>query len=569
MLECVVSMLRFVSRRLWSACACLCLAAGSASALDVAAPRVGAGEVHALGYTGAGVEVGVVDLFLADSGHPAIAPGHRGSVIFVTSAAFESAHATSVAGAAASRDATYGGAAPGAGWWTGQTTNRGSITKVRTQTIAAETFARGLGDLNGDPAEVITLSIALAGNTSAEDQWSLALDHVIHTNGATVTVAAGNDGPGTGTISGRPSGTYNAIIVGATGGTGGSPSEDYDQVAPYSSRGPTSDGRCKPDIVAPGSVMHLPVLGGGWTDSNGTSFATPMVAGGAAVLIDMGRQLGHATDPKVIKSVLLNSAEKLPGWSNTPTRPLDYAQGAGQMDLPAAWRQYRFAAEGTGTVAGIGWDLREIGFGAEQVYLPDVALPTGAVITVTLAWDRVVTADTEDIETAVYSFDHLDNLDLHLYRADDLTTPVRSSQSVLDNVEHLHFPVTDAGQYAIGVEMATGTTGDAETYALAWRVRPGEGLDAPGDANLDSAVNILDLGIVANSYRGTGMTWFHGDFNEDGEVNVLDLGILANHYRWVGSGGGGAPVPEPLTLWLLAVGAAFAARRRRAARGGR
>ena len=552
---------RFPAGRAWALCAGLLLLAAPAWALDLAVPCVHADSLWASGYSGAGVEVGVIDLFLADGTHPAISAGYRGAENFAGSASFVSQHATQVAGVVASRDATYTGAAPEAGFWTGQTTNRGTITKLRNQTVAIETFGQGLAGLNGNPVEVITLSISTGGVTDALDQWSLAIDHVVHTNGPTVTVAAGNYGPGAGTLGGPPSAAYNAIVVGATGDTAGSPSEDYSRLAGYSSRGPTADGRCKPDIVAPGSAVHMPGLSGTWTDASGTSFATPLVAGGAALLIDMGRSLGHSTDPKVIKSVLLNSADKLAGWSNTPTRPLDHAQGAGQMNLRTAHRQYLPDEADPGDVAGIGWDRQDLASGAENLRQMDVDLPAGAVVAATLTWDRIVTTDSEDIEDVVYSFVHLDNLELYLYRSDDLTTPVAASVSNVDNVEHIYHSIAEPGRYVIGVELpGTG----AETYALSWRVGPGPGMDLPGDLTLDGTVNYLDLGILTTNYGRTDATWFAGDFTGEGLVNYLDLGILATNY---GAGGVASEVPEPAGMaLLLAAAAGLTARRGRGRR---
>ncbi len=538
------------------------LAAAPAAALDLAVPQVEAGYVWDRGYTGIGVEIGVLDLFMAENTHPAISGNYLGGVNFTKGGAWISAHATEVSGCALSQDPIYQGVAPGAAWWTGQTTKRSSMTTVRTQTIAAETFGQGLGSLNGNPVEVITLSIGLAGDTAAMDQWSLALDHIVHTNGRTVTVAAGNAGPGAGTLDGYPAGTFNAIIVGATGGTGSNPSEDYSHLASYSSRGPTSDGRAKPDIVAPGSVIHMPTLGGGWTDASGTSFATPLVAGGAALLIGMGQELGYSTDPKVIKSVLLNSADKLAGWNNTPTRPLDYNQGAGQMNLHSAYRQYRFGQRDPGAVPGIGWSGRELAAGAEDLYSLDLNLPAGARIAATLAWDRVVTTDTEDVEQVIYSFDHLDDLNLYLYEAGDLSTPMASSVSTVDNVEHVYFSIPAAGRYVVGVEMAEGGPGDAETYGLAWRVFPDAGSALPGDANLDGRADGADYTLWADNFQTADKTWFEGDFNGDGYVDGADYTLWSDNYT--PAHGAGAAVPEPATVSVLALGGIAVIRRRRA-----
>ncbi len=84
-----------------------------------------------------------------------------------------------------------------------------------------------------------------------------------------------------------------------------------------------------------------------------------------------------------------------------------------------------------------------------------------------------------------------------------------------------------------------------------------------GDANLDTSVDVADLGILAGSYGTmTGLVcWGQGDFSGDGNVDVADLGILAGNY-----GTGEGTVPEPMTVTLLVLGlAGIVARRRRAA----
>lgn len=80
-------------------------------------------------------------------------------------------------------------------------------------------------------------------------------------------------------------------------------------VSYFSSRGPTGDGRLKPDLVAPGEKIIGPTPGGRAEYKDGTSMAAPHVSGAAAML--MARHTELIGQPERIKSILCSTATDL------------------------------------------------------------------------------------------------------------------------------------------------------------------------------------------------------------------------------------------------------------------
>lgn len=245
---------------------------------------------------------------------------------------------------------------------------------------------------------------------------------------------------------------YNAIAV---GNYAGQSSGGYTRLEVA--------GRCKPDLVAPGGK---------------TSFSTPVVAAMVARLLEVADAMdasSNARRPEVIKAVLLSGAEKPEGWRPEPGRPLARHWGAGRVRLD---HSYRILTHGPvdpeSTTERYGWAFRTVEPNAvADVWRLDSAADLGTSI-ITITWHRRVDGrTTRNLVTSGslwLDIPRLADFDLQLVHIDDRgeTHVIGTSQSTIDNVEHLHFPTLPAGRYRIEVTRKD-ELAEAWGYALAWR----------------------------------------------------------------------------------------------------
>lgn len=344
------------------------------------------------------------------------------------------------------------------------------------------------------------------------------IDSVIAKYGTAIICAAGNSGPFVNTL-GIPNSAFNVITVGALRSTDPPQTNpSYNTISEISSRSPsfvTVPGMTQPalraavHLTAPGENFTVAAYDGPGTVPNwyrfnqrGTSYAAPMVAGAATLLADVGYDRfvrgtdRTAVDARVLKAVLMNSADKTTGWTNaqsnvsgviTTTQALDYNVGTGRLNMDRAFRQYtdwtagNVAASLAPTlVSGTGWDFDAVSPGAPaDVYRIGAPLPAGSMLTATLTW---FTDSSYDDDANAAALTALADLSLEVYRVDGVAPGlVARSDAKLNTAEHLHFAIPALGTYEIRVnylgleywsQAGSGATYGATSFALAWRSTP-------------------------------------------------------------------------------------------------
>ncbi|WP_369371801.1 S8 family serine peptidase [Promicromonospora sp. Populi] len=313
---------------------------GKVEALDAdSTPQVGAPEAWAAGYTGEGVTVGVVDTGV-DATHPDLDESVVAARDFTgggnpADGFGHGTHVASIVAGSGDADPDMTGVAPGA-----DIIN----AKVLDDSGSGEWswIIDGMEWAAQEGAQVLNLSLGESGNyTDGTDPASQAVNALTEQYGVLVVAAAGNDGPGLGTVS-PPAVADSALAVAAV--------DDDDVRAEFSSAGPRAgDGALKPDIAGPGmgiiaaraagTEMGEPV-GDSYVIASGTSMATPHVAGAAAVLLSAHPDLTW----QQVKSTLMSSAQS--GGNSL------WEEGTGRVWIPGAIGQQVTASPASVSLGG-------------------------------------------------------------------------------------------------------------------------------------------------------------------------------------------------------------------------
>jgi hypothetical protein len=299
--------------------------------MAVAGPTVRANNLHWLGVTGQGTRVGFVEIhggvpganpFLQPNGS---CPWWSGGVVQDPNAC-QHPHSTAVGGIIKSTHGVDTGIAPTTCLWAG-----GSCSNTSPQLQAASNRAAFMFG-----ARAINLSWGSYAGTGPGPMDRFFDDLVIN-HWRTVVVAAGNGAapcfPGNG-MTGSPARAYNVITVGNFDDRNSFGLGD-DAMGPCTSFvDPTSQhgDRDKPEVSAPGTNFNTTTVSPPWNGAvgSGTSYAAPVVTGGAADLFQVNSSLN--VWPEATKAILMATAvHNIEG----PTR-MSERDGAGGVALDHA-----------------------------------------------------------------------------------------------------------------------------------------------------------------------------------------------------------------------------------------
>ncbi|MCP4835893.1 MAG: S8 family serine peptidase [Phycisphaera sp.] len=426
---------------------------------------------------------------------------------------------------------------------------------------------------------------------------TVVMDALSYRNPTTTLVMSSGDYGGD--VIGPASG-YNGITVGwLTAET------DYFTPSEYSSRSPQEFGyidqqgnpvviagpRAAVDITAPGDDLISAFYGGQTGGNNptvngsqdlggnsnsytsglaGTSFSSPLVAGGASLITSAARTLPelseneHATQSMVVKALLLNGATRTGGWDNgqervsvagldyiRTTQSVDWAAGTGMMNLNRTFDLQtggQIDVPGTNTgdlgeVDRLGWDYGQAQLGIDNRYAISKEIAAGTTMKITLTWMRgrsYVYIGPSPPAPPIQARDLAQaDLDLSIWSLDaqgGFDTLIARSESLYNTVEHLVIELDESGRYGLMVEYPRNTFdntdgdewGDPDNlqpYGISWQA-----FICVGDLNNDKTVNAGDVGLLVSAWGTDGSSVPGSDADGDGMVGGADLAYVLGHW---------------------------------------
>ena len=509
--------------------------------------------LHALGFTGQGVLVGVLSQAHARYTHEAFFdkdlqgyPTGSSYVSYVdaTNTVYPDYepfwHDTQMAGIVGSRGGRLYpaeiGVAPGCSICSVRLVNSSSQIKVSY-------VKSGLDELldRGGRVAVTGFQFLISDYTpNGSSQYSLIYDFYAYTEDMIFINAAGNYESSV-TVFGDG---YNGIT---TGGLIMPETGVYRQAGTGTNPGPTTDGRRKPEIMAPAQNLWVPTSSSDTAWSNQvttepvgyTSWAGPHAAGVTALLLQYANGSTETNDGKsvVIKAVMVNTT-----FPNIRTRhkpPTEISvettgqlwnaqRGYGRVD---ALRAYDVLSQpkvttGTNITQSAGWAYKSIG--SNQLHTYRIYGYKNERLTLTVTWHRAVTRSGSN-PNYNYSDESSPKLNLDLSISDPNGNSVFSETydpDYPDNLRKADVLLPKDGFYEVHVTNTT--TKNNRYYGLAFELL--EPLEGDFDTNyvVDTADLIaMALYWLAEDCTGTEQACYWLDLDADGKIDLADMAIFS------------------------------------------
>ncbi len=296
---------------------------------------------------------------------------------------------------------------------------------------------------------------------------------------------------------------------------------------PYgnTSRGPTADGRLKPEIVAIGTGFYTTHSNHDYNGGSGTSFSAPQAAGGLALLYEHYRNMhsGANPDAALMKAIFCNTSEDLgnPGP--------DFHYGYGKMNIRRAKElmdqsEYYFYNELNTTGAS---------------FQADIAAPENLhELRVMLYWNdepgNQHLADTAAVLVNDLDIKIIDENGNIYYpfklNPNDVTANATTGKDRLNNMEQIIIPAPASGNYTVQVDaFKLNGTAAQDFYVVYELLHPGIIITSP------LPEEILPGGssnyYVEWDYYGNDMTDFMLSYSLDNGVNWLQLATVPHDKR--------------------------------------
>ncbi len=509
---------------------------------NVAAVLTGSAELQQTGYTGKNQIVSVIDSGLDTGKLDTIHPDFRGQLQKLVAvgrpnnASDIDGHGTHVAGSIVGNgsmsEGEVKGMAPGAKLvFYSDSDEKGNISpKADIYKLWKDAYKNG--------ARINSYSAGVSGSHGAYLQGAQLVDQFLWENRDAVTlIAAGNEGDEYEdefmTVT-SPATAKNAITVGASESYRpqvGEGADDPDTVAHFSSRGPTRDGRIKPDVVAPGTYIlstrsilapedHYRGIVGAYGIMSGTSMATPITAGGVAQIREYLQKQG-VKNPSgaLLKSLLISGADDL---GDSVMR-----MGFGRVNLVNSIES-TFVDQQEGLQTG--------GYVTYQVEVNEVDKPFNA----TLVW-------TDYPASLLASRTLVNDLNMvvitpseEVYNGNDMfEAPYDDEVDNLNNVEQVYIPRPEKGMYTVVIKgynvpkgpqpFAFSTNGkvkpnlidEAKIQAAATLSKSTIKLSLKGKA--DKSVKQVRMEIPG--FPSSSVTAKNGSFSYSKSVSIFDGGV--------------------------------------------